>query len=137
MADPDDVLTDEDCWGLLRSNRLGRLAVSHEALPAIVPAQYYVDGQLLAICLGSYRLLRRSVDDAVVAFAADSIDPDTGTGWSVEVKGVANLTAAPTHAQPECGGATSGWILHLEPVVIAGHRIELCPFIEEAANKLS
>ena len=72
---------------MLATASVGRLALSVRALPLIVPVQYYLDGRRLALCLGHHELPERALDETVVAFAADSIDPVTRSGWSVQVQG--------------------------------------------------
>jgi nitroimidazol reductase NimA-like FMN-containing flavoprotein (pyridoxamine 5'-phosphate oxidase superfamily) len=53
MAAHDDVLSERECWGLLATASVGRLALSVRALPVIVPVQYYLDGRRLAVCRGT------------------------------------------------------------------------------------
>jgi len=107
---------------------VGRLALSLSALPAILPVQYYVDGHELAICLGHYTIPERSVNDAIVAFAADAVDSTNRTGWTVQVQGTSRIPerlGVPTN----CGQPTAGQIVHFAPAAITGHRIRLCPFM--------
>lgn len=114
------------CWELLGSASVGRIALSVRALPAILPVEYYLDGADLAICLGQYRLNPRAVNNVVVAFAADAIDPATRSGWTVQVQGVARLprtVGVPT----ECGHPTAGQIVHVTPETIMGQHLQLCP----------
>jgi len=133
MQRDEDGLTTAECWELVRSMSVGRLALSISALPAILPVQYYVDGDELAVCLGHFAVAGRSIDDAVVAFAVDNVSA-TSDGWTVQVQGTARtekVLGTPT----QCGQPTAGQIVHLEPVIITGHRIRLCP-LESALNDL-
>jgi len=123
-----DDLDERECWELLALASVGRLALSVKALPAILPVQYYLDRPKLAICLGQHRLPEASNNDIVVAFAVDSIDGFTGSGWTVQVQGVLEVPlvgGVPT----DCGQTVPGQVVHLEPVIINGHRFTLCPFI--------
>jgi nitroimidazol reductase NimA-like FMN-containing flavoprotein (pyridoxamine 5'-phosphate oxidase superfamily) len=86
MIAHDDALSARECWELLATVSVGRLALSVRALPVIVPVQYYLDGRRLAVCLGHHELPERSLDVTINAFAADSIDPVTRSGWSVQVQ---------------------------------------------------
>jgi hypothetical protein len=65
---------------------VGRIALSVAAMPAILPVQFYLDGRKLAVCLEHRELPELSVSSTVVAFAADSIDATTRSGWSVSVQ---------------------------------------------------
>lgn len=107
---------------------MGRLALSLSALPAILPVQYYLDGHDLAICLGHYKIPERSVNGAIVAFAADAVDSTNRTGWTVQVQGTSRIPkrlGVPTN----CGRPTAGQIVHLVPATITGQRIRLCPLM--------
>jgi nitroimidazol reductase NimA-like FMN-containing flavoprotein (pyridoxamine 5'-phosphate oxidase superfamily) len=117
-----------ECWDLLRTVSVGRLALSVSALPAILPVQYYLEGDELAACLGHYTVPLVAVDDVVVAFAADHIGPGDRAGWSVQVQGLASI---PKHLSVpvDCGQPTAGQIIRIAPVNITGHRIQLCPFV--------
>lgn len=107
---------------------MGRVALSIHALPAILPVQYYLDGRKLAVCLGHRELPERSLS-AVVAFAADAIDPISRSGWSIQVQG-RSLVPGSLRADTDCGRPTAGQIVQIEPETISGYRIHLCPFID-------
>ncbi len=121
-------LDDEECWALLSLASLGRIALSVRALPAILPVQYYLDERTLAICLGQYKIPSTSVVDTVVAFAVDAVDSSAKTGWTVQVQGVAHLPTSDGTPR-DCGQPAAGQVVHLEPSVVTGHRISLCPFV--------
>ncbi len=125
-SDSDAILATE-CWELLRGQSLGRVALSLEALPAILPVQYYVDADVLKICLGFYDIPPASVTDTVVAFAADSLAAGTGGGWSVQVQGVVHPPRS-IGVDTACGQPTAGQIVDLRPASITGHRVRICPF---------
>ena len=56
-------------------------------LPMILPVHYYLDRRKLAVCLGHHEIPEQSLNDSVIAFAPDEIDPVTRSGWSVRVQG--------------------------------------------------
>jgi hypothetical protein len=122
-----DDIDEAECWGLLATVSLGRIALSINALPAILPVQYHVDGRNLTICLGKYEIGPRSAHGVIVAFSADAIDPPTRSGWSVQVQGRSVLSPMSGIART-CGQAAAGQIVQLSPSTIAGQRIRLCPF---------
>jgi hypothetical protein len=123
-----DALSVSECWDLLGTQPMGRLVLSLSALPVILPVQYYVDGDELAICLGHYAIPERSVNDAVVAFGADAIDPNSRAGWAVQVQGTTRVPR-PLGVPVDCGQPTAGQIVHLAPTTIEGQRVRLCPFM--------
>jgi hypothetical protein len=122
------LIPELECWELLASASVGRVALSIRALPAILPVQYYLDGRTLAVCLGHRELPERALN-AVVAFAADAIDPQTRSGWSVQVQG---RSAIPRHLRidTDCGWSAAGQVVQIEPEIISGYRMQLCPFID-------
>ena len=128
MDEGGGLIPEPECWELLASASVGRIALSIRALPAILPVQYYLDGRTLAVCLGHRELPERSLN-AVVAFAADAIDPQTRSGWSVQVQG---RSATPRQPQIDtaCGWPAAGQIVQIKPEIITGHRMHLCPLID-------
>jgi nitroimidazol reductase NimA-like FMN-containing flavoprotein (pyridoxamine 5'-phosphate oxidase superfamily) len=90
------TISPEQCLALLSSVPFGRVVYTHRALPAIRPVNHIVDGGRIIIrsSLGS-GITGAAGDGIVVAFEADAIDPDTRTGWSVVVTGLARLVEDP------------------------------------------
>jgi uncharacterized protein len=85
--DPVENLGDEDCWQLLRSSSLGRLAVSVGGEPDIYPVNFVAsDGRLLFRTAEGTKLLELTVNHRV-AFETDGVGRDEA--WSVVVKGTA------------------------------------------------
>jgi len=121
-------LDEHECWELLASVSLGRIALSVNALPAILPVQYYLDHRTLAICLGQHRIPEKSVEGAVVAFAADAVDSSSQSGWTVQAQGFAQLPLSDGVSR-DCGQPAAGQVVYVEPLVMTGHRFNLCPFI--------
>ena len=128
MGEGEGVIPEPECWQLLASASVGRVALSIGALPAILPVQYYLDGRTIAVCLGHRELPERALN-AIMASAADAIDPHARSGWSVQVQG----QSVPRH-QPgignDCGWPADGQIVQIEPATIVGYRVHLCPFID-------
>ena len=118
---------EDECWALLRTASVGRLALSVRALPAILPVQYYVGESEIAVCLGFFDVPASAVTNTVVAFAADSIAPVRRCGWTVQVQGTGRLDQALADVV-DCDDSVRGRIVHLTPVIITGYRAQLCPF---------
>jgi hypothetical protein len=107
MGTSEEVISEERCWELLATASVGRLALSVQALPLILPVQYYLDGRKLAVCLGHHEIPERDLDDAIIAFAADAVDPATRSGWSVQVQGRSTIPLQ--HGfDTACGRPTAG-----------------------------
>lgn len=86
-----DVLNRRQCLDLLQGVRVGRLVFTEGALPAIQPVNFRMWRDDVVIRVAGGAKLAAAVDNLVVAFEADELDPDLRTGWSVTVVG---------HAQP-------------------------------------
>jgi uncharacterized protein len=87
---PLEDLSVAECWSLLPTRRVGRLAFTDRALPAIRPLNYSVIGHRLVLRVAASGLGRR-LDGQVVAFEVDDSDPGGGVGWSVVVTGTVHL----------------------------------------------
>lgn len=116
----------EECWDLLRHSSVGRLALSAQALPVILPVQYYVDEGTIVICLGSDPPFDPVVDAVVAAFAVESIEAATGTGRMVHVQGILSSSARPD-GTTRCRDRAA-LALEFEPAVVTGWRIQLRPY---------
>jgi nitroimidazol reductase NimA-like FMN-containing flavoprotein (pyridoxamine 5'-phosphate oxidase superfamily) len=129
-TNPDPVvvpLDEVECRVLLLGSRLGRLAFTRNALPAIHPVPYCLHGSEVVIPAPAGSPYLPRARGAVVALGVDAYDGDTGTGWSVTVVGpsravddpaeTAVLDALPwSHPRPGGGryvalgiGLLSGW----------------------------
>ena len=84
-----EVLPREECLQLLRKSVLGRIAVTTQALPTILPVNFRLDGDQILIRTGQGTKLDAATRNAVVAFEVDEVEASTRTGWSVVVTGVA------------------------------------------------
>ena len=84
------VLTRAECVNLLQTVTVGRVAVSHRALPMILPVHFRIDDDdriLLHAMAGT--TLARGTDGAVVAFEAEGPPGAVEPSWSVIVHGIA------------------------------------------------
>jgi len=97
-----EVLEEDECRQMLALERVGRVAVSIGALPAVFPVNYTVAGDEIFFFTGEGTKLRAATRNAVVAFEVDHIDQWNKVGWSVMVLGTAREV--------------------MEPVVVAGAR---------------
>ncbi|MEV0743183.1 pyridoxamine 5'-phosphate oxidase family protein [Streptomyces sp. NPDC050549] len=89
-------LDSAEAMRLLGSVSLGRIAFTLHALPTIRPVNHIVDDGVIVIrthegAALTSRTLQAGGPGVVVAYEADSIDPDTSLGWSVVVTGYAHL----------------------------------------------
>jgi nitroimidazol reductase NimA-like FMN-containing flavoprotein (pyridoxamine 5'-phosphate oxidase superfamily) len=90
MTDSVRELTRDECLELLREGRIGRVSVTDQALPVIVPVNYVLDHDVV-FRTRTGGLLDRSCRGQVVAFEIDDLAADGTSGWSVLVVGVADV----------------------------------------------
>lgn len=120
----------EECRRLLSASGVGRVAVSTQDGPAVVPVNYEVVDEEIA-----FRTAPDSVPAAAVgsevAFEVDHVDEALSRGWSVLVVGPARVVTDPdavrrlvdrAHASPWAGGEREMWVT-IKPLRITGRRI--------------
>jgi hypothetical protein len=126
------VLPAPECKRLLavaaRGDGVGRLGIATDDAPVIVPVNFSLqEGQVL-IRVGS-GFMSEAASGQLVAFEVDRVDRETGTAWSVLVRGLARLIESPSEMQlgaahplvPEPGDM----VLMIRPDVLSGRRFGL------------
>lgn len=91
-----EILGRRDCLALLASVPLGRVVFTDQALPAIQPVNFALDGDDVIIRTPTGSKLGMAMRGTIVAFEADDIDPTSRTGWSVTLIGQARLVNDPS-----------------------------------------
>jgi len=84
-----DELTRTEAIRLLTTASVGRLGITMDALPAILPVNYAVVDDAIVFRSSPGAKVSAAVQGAVVAFEADESDVRSSTGWSVLVVGCA------------------------------------------------
>ena len=90
-----EVLDRDECLRLLASVPVGRLGLSVDALPVIVPVNFAVDGDRLVIGTGEGSKLDAAMAGSVVCLETDRWDPMGHDGWSVLVQGTTSIVDDP------------------------------------------
>jgi Pyridoxamine 5'-phosphate oxidase len=83
---------------LLASVSYGRVVFTQNALPAIRPVNHLIDDDRVIIrtrLTAKISAVVQSNDAAIVAYEADSFDPESQTGWSVVITGRAHIITDP------------------------------------------
>ncbi|WP_028927839.1 pyridoxamine 5'-phosphate oxidase family protein [Pseudonocardia acaciae] len=121
-------LDEDESLRLLGSVSLGRVVFTHNAMPAIRPVNHIVDAGnvIIRTHLGAAVLSRLG---EVVAYEADSIDPDTHLGWSVVVTGWAHRVGEPDLAA-RYERLLRPWVsremdhvIRIEPQIVTGYAL--------------
>lgn len=124
-----EELSEKQCWELLRSTEVGRLAVIVGDHPEIFPVNYAVDQGTVLFRSAAGTKATSALSDAPVAFEADGYDAETGLVWSVVVKGQATTFRAIEEAvesfevevRPWQGGKKERFI-RIRPHEVTGRR---------------
>jgi hypothetical protein len=119
----------EECLQLLRSHTVGRVVYTDNALPAITPVTYAMDGHHIYFRTAEGSRLAAATRDAVVAFEVDDIDRSMRCGWSVVVTGVASdvvgsalVRASQLQLVPWVDGERYHYV-RITPGVLTGRRV--------------
>lgn len=129
IGDITDLAAD-DCWRLLRSTSLGRIAVSAADTVDIFPVNYAVDDESIVFRTApGTKLLELAINDRV-AFEIDAYDADQA--WSIVVKGHAVRIERQSEVDALEQLGLSPWIptlkyrwVRIHPVEITGRRFAL------------
>lgn len=82
-----EELAASECWALLRSAGVGRLAVWVEDHPDIFPVNFVVDHGTLVFRTAEGTKLSGALSEAPTALEIDGYDEPSARAWSVVVKG--------------------------------------------------
>jgi nitroimidazol reductase NimA-like FMN-containing flavoprotein (pyridoxamine 5'-phosphate oxidase superfamily) len=127
-----EILDEAECRQLLASQGVGRVGLTVEALPVILPVNYaLMDGDVVFRTSAGAKL-GAALDQAVVCFEIDGHDDVAHEGWSVLVTGRAELIENPEERraadllplQP-WSGVTTGFPVRVRTGMISGRRIGL------------
>lgn len=127
-------LSRDDCFVLLRTVEVGRVAVARaDRAPLVVPVNFTVDGDAVVFRTDSGTKLQ-AVTTGPIAFEADNIDSFRRQGWSVLLEGRAYVA---THWEvghldvaPWAGGRRDHWV-RLVPTEVSGRMIEVTPEVTD------
>ncbi|MGW1596487.1 helix-turn-helix domain-containing protein [Streptomyces sp. NPDC002343] len=124
-------LGEEECRRLLSTHGVGRIAVSTDAAPVVVPVNYSVvdDAIVFRTQAGTVSLQGLGRE---VAFEVDRVDDALSQGWSVVVHGTAEQVTDPdavrriaeqAYSAPWAGGERDVWV-RVGMTALTGRRID-------------
>ncbi len=86
-----EILPMDDCLYHLRTSRVGRLAFLSDGYPTILPVNHGMDGDSVVFRTNVGSKLAAAENVLPVAFEVDGFDADRRAGWSVVVRGMAEI----------------------------------------------
>ncbi|MEU5321117.1 pyridoxamine 5'-phosphate oxidase family protein [Streptomyces sp. NPDC021056] len=123
-------LSTAECWELLSTHGVGRLGVPADSGPVIVPVNYSVIDAAIVFRTTSGATPSQA-SESMTAFEVDRIDDAFSQGWSVLVRGHAQVVIDPeavrhlekrAYSTPWAGGRRDLWV-RIAPQEITGRRI--------------
>ena len=81
------ILDELQCRSLMQRVRVGRIALTHRAMPLILPVTCGFANPDLVFSVGAGVLAEAAEQSQIVCFQADWLAADTMTSWSVSVIG--------------------------------------------------
>lgn len=119
-----DVLSADECWNLLSSVTLGRLVASVEGYPEIFPVNFVVQHRTVLFRTAEFATkLFTIVQNGHVAFEAD--DHNVAEGWSVIVKGTAQVLNTSTEIEEAERAQLLPWTAGPKPRYVRVHPSEI------------
>lgn len=121
-------LDEAECWELVRSREVGRIAYVDDRGPIVVPITFVLDGEAVLFRVAPYTKLAQHLPGARAAFEVDDIDYFTRSGWSVVLRGTAEMVEHDDLPAPE--DRPTPWVegqrtlhLRLTPDLVTGRRL--------------
>ena len=127
-------LAKSECFGLLATGGLGRIALVDDQGPVIFPVNFILDQYTVVFRTDEGSKLDAACRGSRVAFEIDGVDAATRTGWSVLVRGEAIEVLSPAEVRrlgdvspvPWAPGAKAHFVRIL-PAAVTGRRISSSP----------
>jgi uncharacterized protein len=120
------IVSENDCWAMLSTQSVGRIAFSLDGQVEIFPINYGLDGDGIVFRTNVGRKFAGS-RIGEVAFEVDSIDPESRSGWSVVVHGTTREITK--FDSPERRQAVQPWVgtkdflVRISPRSMTGRRV--------------
>ena len=93
---------------------VGRIAFWSDEGPTVIPVNYVADADGIRFRTSPYASVAQQAGGSVVAFEVDETDDFTESGWSVLLRGVAEVAAR----RPAPGPDPEPWAEGVRPVTI-------------------
>lgn len=120
-------LSAAECYELLASRSVGRIAFVVDGAPSVVPVNHAVDGDDILFRTSPHTELGRSMASGQVAFEVDDFDDFSQSGWSVLVQGSVQYddpdpASSAEPPQPWAAGVR-GLVVRVRPRSVTGRRL--------------
>jgi nitroimidazol reductase NimA-like FMN-containing flavoprotein (pyridoxamine 5'-phosphate oxidase superfamily) len=123
-------MSGHECLRLLASSRLGRIIYTRQALPAVEPVAFALDGSDIVVKTDRDGKLAAATRQAVVAFEADFLDAGEYDGWTVTAIGRAREVTDPEEVSRLRSMRLRSWapgerehFIRIAPEILDGRRL--------------
>ncbi|MEO5854179.1 MAG: pyridoxamine 5'-phosphate oxidase family protein [Nocardioides sp.] len=119
-------LTTQECWELLASRPVGRIAYDDGEGPVVLPVNHLVCDGTIRFRTAPHSTLASHVHGHRVAFQLDDVEEFHTSGWSVLVRGRAVLADLDLHGEVELTTWVAGnrqLVVEITPTEVTGRRL--------------
>ncbi|MDK1342769.1 pyridoxamine 5'-phosphate oxidase family protein [Streptomyces sp. 378] len=121
----------QECLRRLAKVPVGRIVYTRQALPAVLPVNFGLDGEgAVVLRTSAASELVHAIDGAVVAFEVDDVDAVRYSGWSVIVTGTAVVVTDPAEHERLARTVSASWVpspqgvfVRIEPELVTGREL--------------
>lgn len=121
-----EIVSEGDCWEMLATQSVGRLAASMDGHIEIFPVNYGIDAEGIVFRTNAGRKMTWARAEEV-AFEVDSVDERSHSGWSVVVHGtarnVSGLDSSPTSPAVRSWAGEKDFLVRIASRSVSGRRI--------------
>ncbi|MEP1125723.1 MAG: pyridoxamine 5'-phosphate oxidase family protein [Ilumatobacter sp.] len=124
-----EELSTSECWGLLRTVPIGRIALHNDDEIEVFPVNHLVDGGTIVFRTATGTKLTLIGQDPTCTFEADEVDVAEQLVWSVVAKGTAEqlrgheqITSSFDMEVPTWQAGPKPTYVRMTPTVISGRR---------------
>jgi nitroimidazol reductase NimA-like FMN-containing flavoprotein (pyridoxamine 5'-phosphate oxidase superfamily) len=125
-----EMLDRDECLRLLGEVRVGRVGITTEALPVVLPVNFVLDRERVVFSSAPGTKLYVAATGAQMAFEADDVDASRRSGWSVCVTGPGTVVDDPAEVRRLRELPLDTWApegeesyVMIEPQVVTGRRL--------------
>ena len=123
------IVSEADCWEMLATESIGRVAFALDGQVEIFPVNYAIDGDGIIFRTNVGRKYT-GARVGEVAFEADSLDPASKAGWSVVIHGTSRDITKFDSMERQRAQAWTGpkdFLVRITPRSISGRRVSPLP----------
>lgn len=117
----------DECFELLASRPVGRVAYSIPNGPVVLPVNFALDGEDILFRTSPHTELGKKMRTGQVAFQVDDFDEFNQSGWSVLVRGSAEYDDSdqlyPEDSPGPWAEGTRNLVVRIRPRLVTGRRL--------------